>query len=74
MFNPMQTVHVGMETIQKRVPLGTGCENIGQTAIRYDPLAKNWDRTKTAVEHGIRFNMDKMAQERTKSASGGDRG
>ena len=74
MFNPMQTVHVGMETIQKRVPLGTGCENIGQTAIRYDPLAKNWDRNKMVEEHGIRFITDKTAQERTKSASGGDGG
>ena len=40
MFNPVQMVHVRMETVEKRVPYGTGGENIGRTAIRYDPLAK----------------------------------
>ena len=38
------------------------------------PWQKNWDWTKTAAEHGVRFNTDKTAQERMKLASGGDGG
>ena len=63
-----------MEMVEKRGLQGTGVENIGRTTIRSDPLARNWDRTKTAVEYGIRFNTDKTAQERMKLASGGDGG